>query len=81
MLRYSMDLRTRALADCDAGHANPVASQRIPSLLAVEVEGAQPSTATAGRPATDCRHGSCERDVRSGLPRNCASSLAFACRH
>jgi hypothetical protein len=40
--------------------------KRIPFLLAVEVEGGRPTTATVGRPATDCRHGSCERDVGGG---------------
>jgi hypothetical protein len=33
----------------------PLASHTIPSLLAVEIEDARPTTDTAGRPATDCR--------------------------
>ena len=57
-------------------HADPVASQRVPALLAVEVEEARPASTTGGCPAADCRHGSCECDVGRGA--DCRRTAAQA---
>src|SRR4030095_9390059 len=48
------------------GHADPMASQRIPAFLAWEVEGARPATTPGACPATDRCHGSCQCDVGRG---------------
>jgi len=66
--------------DREAGHADPVASQRSPSLLAVEVEGARPTTAAAGRSATDCCHGSRECEVGRGADCRGTASQAWPLR-
>jgi putative transposase len=47
----------------EARHADPVASQRIPLVLAMEIQGAWPAADPSGSSMLDCRDGSSERHV------------------
>src|SRR5215831_10122374 len=45
-------------AECEAGHAHPLATQRIPALLALEIEADGATTPTQESPGTDPKDGS-----------------------
>ena len=45
-------------AECEAGHAHPLATQRIPALLALEIEADGTTTPTQESPGFDPKDGS-----------------------